>query len=353
MKTNIVYFLTLFLCLSLHSCNKEETGEGGNDPNENGEEIITDNKSSFKISSPTIDNISTNGATIKGTILGENVKFQDRGICYSTKSTPTVDDMVTSFNADIVNKSISNLYPGTTYYVRLYAMINDVYYYGKENSFTTEGEKVSQFIFNEISETSNLTHSKIELKVKLPNEIGKYGLCYGKKPHPKVTDNFTPEENRETSWVLPKIDCGSEYYVRPYHIEGTEIIYYENSETKIITLNKEQIKHEFEFSIKDSYSLSITIKDLPKATYEVKPLVWRWKDAYYQEHDGKNYDTPSKYIELSDESLTVKFSGKIDFPKTHSMYAEDYNYHLDGFTIKPVDKDNIKTYKISFVDKDL
>jgi len=312
------------------------------------------------ISSPVFQEITNTSVVVKGTVLGDNVEFEDRGFCYSTNQMPTVDDVKIAQNVNVINKTLTNLYEGTTYYVRLYAKVDGEYYYGEEAAFTTEGERVTKVIFNIVREISNLTNSRIEINAVLPNEIEYYGLCYSKTPKPQITDNYLPEANRKKSWTLSKLECGSEYYVRAYHIEGSKIIYYENTETKIVPLDKDQIQYEFKFTdgtfgSKNSYSLSITLNNLPLGTYEIMPTVWRWKDAYYQSHEGKNYLQPKKYLELVGESATIDFSGSIALPESHGMGAsrENYSYHLDGFSVKPVDNDETRMYTITFVDENL
>ena len=338
---------------------KEENKGNDEEGEENGKDNNEEEQKGFSISSPIIEDISTNGATVKGTIIGEDVKFQDRGICYSTNKSPTINDSKISQNTNVINKSLSKLFAGTTYYVRLYAKVNDKYYYGEESAFTTNGERVTKLILKEVCETSNLIKSRLEVSAILPNEIGYYGLCYGKNPQPKITDNFTEETNRKTNWVLSNIECGSEYYVRAYHIEGTEVIYYDDSETKFVPLKNKQIQYQFDYSIGgfnggSSYTLSITFNDLPKGIYEIKPVVWRYKDGYYTMY-GKNYDRPIKYLEITERTMTVEFSGSIDFPNqgSSSSHLNNNRFYLDGFTIKPVDNDDVKAYNITFIDGDL
>lgn len=319
--------------------------------------FLTETKMDLNISEPVIEEIGIYQATVKGTILGDNIKFQDRGVCYSTDTEPTIDDVCVSYNANVLNKTLTNLFSGTRYYVRLYAKVNDKYYYGNEVSFTTDGERIEKLVLKVVSETSNLVKSRIEMSAELPNEIGKYGLCYGKKPHPTITDNYVDEAHRKTSWTLTDIECGYDYYVRAYHIEGTKIIYYENSEVKISPVNKGQIRYEFKFDFSQSknvpYFLSIKLSDLPTGFYSVSPVVWRYKDAYYKEHEGKNYDTPKKYVELGDKPASLEFSGSIACPESHQMYGENYTYHLDSFKIEPIENADAKTIRITFIDKDL
>lgn len=322
---------------------------------------ITEGFVDINISSPSVTDIEDFQAVIKGSILGDNVKFQDRGICYSTESSPTVEDNCVSYNSDIINKSIKNLFSGTTYYVRLYAKIADRYYYGDEISFNTTGERVMKLIFTEILEVSNLKKSYIDLSVKLPNEVDKYGLCYGKSPHPTIVDNVLSEVKRKTSWTLTDIECGYDYYVRAYHIEGTQVKYFDDSEIKISPIDTNKIKYEFKSDIKKyyydaPYYLTVEMFGFPVGVYEIQPRVWRYVDAYYKDHGGagKNYDVPKKYVEISNNvnNAKIQFSNKLPVPQSHQMYDEDYRYHLDYFYIKSINN-NMKTIKVSFIDEGL
>lgn len=298
----------------------------------------------FSISEPIIEGVGTNSVIIKGTIIGEGVNFKNRGFCISMEKNPTVDDICITQNSNVINGTIKDLYPGTTYYVRLYAEVYNQIFYGEQVSFTTIGDKIEKIILSEIFELTNLKKSQIHIEATLPYEVSKYGLCYGKNPHPQITDKVMAEVDSKTSWVLTDIECGNDYYVRAYHIEGANVVYYEDSEIKIHPLNKDQLTCEFNFSIyPSSYNLSITLKDFPIGEYEVIPTVWRWKDAYYKEHEGKNYDQPKKTITVGREPLIVKFNGTLS-TSSHQMPPafEDLNYYFDFLKIIPVSNDGLQ-----------
>ena len=66
-----------------------------------------------------------------------------RGICWSTKQTPTIEDNKTTDGSGVgsFTSNLSNLEPQTTYYVRAYATNEKGTAYGEEVSFTTEEEE--------------------------------------------------------------------------------------------------------------------------------------------------------------------------------------------------------------------
>ena len=75
---------------------------------------------------------------LRGNLSGGN-NSMDRGFCFDTDNGPTIDDatiMAGSGNGDF-GATITGLIPGTTYYVKAFAIKNSTVYYGNELSFTT------------------------------------------------------------------------------------------------------------------------------------------------------------------------------------------------------------------------
>jgi uncharacterized protein (TIGR02145 family) len=89
-----------------------------------------------------ITDITSNSAVVSAEVLREyNSSIIDRGICWSNKSTPSVNDNKISAGSGIGTFSVelTDLNNLTTYYVRAYA-ISDIgkIYYGEEKSFVAE-----------------------------------------------------------------------------------------------------------------------------------------------------------------------------------------------------------------------
>lgn len=291
------------ICLVSYSCDKNEIDT---------DLIVEDNLSALNISRPTIQDIANTSAVIKGTILGDNIDFQDRGFCYSTTTNPSINDFKVSDNNNVVNKTLTDLYGGTKYYVRLYALVNDKYYYGEQGSFTTLKDQASSIIFNIESEKANLslTKSSIEISATIPSHINYYGICYGKTPQPKITDYFVDEKLRETNWTLTELDCNSEYYARAYHIEGSRIIYYEDSEFKFNTIGDKMLHYEcnYDLNVNDdriTYTLSITLSDFPNGIYEIDADV-----DLYDPYNPRIFHHKS-YVEVINNFATIEFSDSV------------------------------------------
>ncbi|WP_297305228.1 hypothetical protein [uncultured Coprobacter sp.] len=112
---------------------------------ENSEED-TDDRVSF--STPRFSSITETSAYLNGGIHGKGVKFDSRGICYSTSPNPTVADQVITVSGDSVMYRIERLSNNTTYYVRLFARLEGKTVYSKMNSFTTTSAYAPDNIIN-------------------------------------------------------------------------------------------------------------------------------------------------------------------------------------------------------------
>ena len=92
------------------------------------------------VTTAVVSNITGTSATVGGNVTsdGEETVF-DRGICYSTVSTPTVSDNCIHIGQGTGSFSdvLTGLLPETTYYVRAFAINSIGVGYGSEVSFTT------------------------------------------------------------------------------------------------------------------------------------------------------------------------------------------------------------------------
>lgn len=88
--------------------------------------------------SPT--SVSTTFATLGGNVTDDGgAAVTERGIVYSTSPNPTTDDNKAQMGTGTgsFSQSVSGLSPGTTYYVRAYAINSEGTSYGSQQSFTT------------------------------------------------------------------------------------------------------------------------------------------------------------------------------------------------------------------------
>lgn len=279
------------------------------------------------ISEPIIENVTCSSALIKGTILGNNIVFSERGICYSTSPVPTLADNKKTTQSDVVNITLSGLTENTKYYARLYAKVKENIIYGNTISFQTEKDKVSSTPPIKLK-ASVFGLLSVTLKAELSNSINKYGICYGKSPNPKITDSITKEADRATEWEI-SLSQNSSYYIRAYHIEGTNIIYYEDSEIMIETIGKTiKIKGDLEYkkasynarplvSALESATFKVSYENLPKGTY---------KTTLTAGNINGNYATSEQYINKETGTITLYNSYFYD---NSSLFLDFHNIEND------------------------
>lgn len=182
-----------------------------------------------KISVPELD-ISSSSVQVKGTILSDT-PLDTKGVLLSLKPNGEYGNCIDykTSGSDIINVTFDTA-SGYKYYVRLFAKNkNGKYLYGEEREFTAEGSKVTQVTGKQIY--WNPRNVKVMLDIP-PYIIKNYGICWGTKPNPTVTANYSSEKDydgkliRQDIWELKNLQKNTNYYLRTYHIEGSKIIYY-------------------------------------------------------------------------------------------------------------------------------
>lgn len=100
-----------------------------------------DDNTNVEVKTYTPTNITSTSASCGGdAIVNGNVSLSELGVCWSTSSNPTPSDNKQS--TEVCDQpyvcTINGLTPDTKYYVRAFAYDGTNYYYGENQSFTTE-----------------------------------------------------------------------------------------------------------------------------------------------------------------------------------------------------------------------
>jgi hypothetical protein len=132
-------------------------------------------------------NITGNSCTTGGVITGDGGSaITERGVVYSTSMAPTTSDnkITSAGTTGTFSVNITNLIPGTTYYVRAYAINSAGTVYGPEISFTTTQSSVtlSGVVYKPIDVSLNLSLYKVVgsaetlIETKNTNPDGSYSF---------------------------------------------------------------------------------------------------------------------------------------------------------------------------------
>lgn len=175
-----------------------------------------------------VSNVTAVFATSGGSITEDGgASITARGVCWNTDSGPTVTNSKTTdgYGTGFYTSSLTNLSPGTTYYIRAYATNSVGTSYGNEISFATPA------IISTIATTSitAITTSSASSGGNISNDGGgsitARGVCWNTSSVPTISNNRTTDGTGTGSFVcsLTALNPGTKYFVRAYatNIAGT------------------------------------------------------------------------------------------------------------------------------------
>ncbi len=151
----------------------------------------------------------------------DGLKVTARGVCWSTKPNPTINDNKTSDGSGTgsFTSNLINLTENTTYYVRAYATNEKGTSYGEEKSF-----KTLEITLPAVA-TSNITNIKVSSATCGGNvtsdgngTVTARGVCWSTSPNPTINDNKTSDGSGTGSFTSNLINLteNTTYYVRAY-----------------------------------------------------------------------------------------------------------------------------------------
>lgn len=148
------------------------------------------------------------------------------GICYGTGIEPTIADKTVTATSVNFTLNLCQLYGGTTYYYRSYAIIDGQTYYGTVRTFRTLDDNVV--------ETGTIDEETLTVTSHLTISGGPYsslvlGVCYGTIENPTISNNCVTsdevdDENNYTVQLFKQTGWGTftTIYYRAYIlIDGT------------------------------------------------------------------------------------------------------------------------------------
>ncbi len=175
-----------------------------------------------KLTTAPITDILPNSAVTGGNVTDDgNADVKARGVCWSTRKSPTDSDQRTTdgYGVGPFVSNITGLLPNTLYYVRAYASNKEETAYGNELTFTTAKLAIPELTtatVTGITQTAAVSGGNITFNGG--TEVTERGVCWSTHTGPAVTDSKTT--NGPGSGIFSSNITGltgnTRYYVRAY-----------------------------------------------------------------------------------------------------------------------------------------
>jgi len=195
-----------------------------------GSEIVFGKVKSFTTLAASLPDLSTTGvtaitrvtATSGGNITADGgAPIIARGVCWNTTGSPTIDDSKTTdeTGTGIFSSNLSNLIPGTVYYVRAYATNSTGTSYGMQLQFSTDDVSLPTLT---TAAVTNITETSATGEGTITDNGGSAvtasGVCWGTTNNPVVTGSHSTDGNPLGTYTssISGLTANTTYYVRAY-----------------------------------------------------------------------------------------------------------------------------------------
>lgn len=168
-----------------------------------------------------IDSVTTQSAVSGGTVTADgHDAVTHAGVCWNTTGSPTIYDHATVNGSGIgsFKSKITNLKPGTTYYLRAYASNSVGTAYGPELTFTTIAVAPSVTTDSVSGIRSTVATGGGKIVTDGGAAITARGVCWSTTENPTVADHFTTDGSGAGDFTsaMTGLQPATVYYVRAY-----------------------------------------------------------------------------------------------------------------------------------------
>ena len=185
---------------------------------------------------PTADNISSEYATVSGSVTSDGgADITERGFVWSKSENPTLtsgESVKSGSGTGKFSSTITDLTLKTTYYVRAYAVNEVGIAYGDQQSFTTR-EGLPEVTIIAVSDITNLS-ARISASVTDSGtaEVTEKGVVWSANTNPTVANNKKAAAEAGTGAynvaISENLQAGQTYYAKAYAINKNGIAYSED-----------------------------------------------------------------------------------------------------------------------------
>ncbi|MBN2259497.1 MAG: fibronectin type III domain-containing protein [Clostridiales bacterium] len=188
------------------------------------------------------NSISSTKANSGGSVISNGgSQITSKGVCWSTKSEPTIQDDKTNDGTGLgdFKSYIFDLDPGKKYYIRAYAINEAGVAYGGQYSFTTSTSTTSPIIttysLSDITTNSATSGGNVTSDGGTP--VTSRGVCWNTTGSPTTSDTKTSDGDGAGSFnsSLTSLTPNNQYYIRAYAINSVGTSY--GSEKSFFTLS--------------------------------------------------------------------------------------------------------------------
>ena len=169
----------------------------------------------------TVSNINSNSATSGGDVTSDGgTTVTEKGVCWGTNQTPITSDSKLSGGTGTgsFTSSLTGLNPGTTYYIRAYAINSVETAYSNQAAFTTVALAPVLTTTNPSAITSTSATSGGNITADGGSAITAKGVCWSTTTNPTIVNSKTTDGTGSGTFTsnLLGLTSGITYYLRAY-----------------------------------------------------------------------------------------------------------------------------------------